>query len=291
MRLITTSLVVLFLIAGCNLFSPIDPGGSSLDKCKSLNDEKSYEDAIKACEDAVKEDPKNIEAQLELADVNLAAIGVNIKELSDIFLNSSAGTVSITQLAEGLIAVGNINMANAVISKLHAKEAITAFDAYGALLISQGVTNANQVATFYGVLARVCYVSVLMAYADLGPNGNHDGLIDKMDICSTAPCLVPGTICMNDYSTPWGPCGGMDNGDALEAAATIYSIKDELKTLGLGKLQQTVDAMASKVFPIPTNTVPPISFTSGSILDIFTNPAYNPFEADAGREILREISR
>ena len=286
MRLITTSLVVLFLIAGCNLFSPLDPGGSSLDKCKTLNDAKNYSDAITACEDAVKEQPNNVDVQLELADVNLASLGINIEELSNVFLNSSTGTVSITQLAESIIAVGNITLANATASKAHAKEAIDAFDAYGALLISQGVTNANQIATFYGVLARLCYVSVLMAYADIGPNGNHDGLIEQSDICSTAACNVPGQICLNDYAAPLGPCGGMDNGDALEAAATIDAIKNKLATMGLGKLQQTIDAMASKTFPLP-----PTFTTTGSILDFFTNPAYSAYEADAGREILREMAR
>ncbi|MCX6113266.1 MAG: hypothetical protein NTY22_08330, partial [Proteobacteria bacterium] len=218
----------------------------------------------------------------ELADVYLSSIGVDIKTLSDIFLNSSNGTVTIDSLAEGIITAGSITMENAVDSKKHAKEAVKAFDDYGALLIGQGVTNANQIATFYGVLSRMCQIAVLMAYADIGPNGDGDGRITKTDICSTIACGISGTICIDSLVS----CGGMDNADALEAANALYSIKNELATLGLGNLQKAVDSMASKIIPLP-----PTFLTSGSILSFFTDPALETYRADAGRELLREIAR
>lgn len=283
MRLITISLFLLFTITSCNLFSPIDSSGSSLDKCRGLSDAGAYEDAIKACEDAVTENPNNMEAQLELADVNLAALGINIKALSDIFFKSSTGTLTIVSLAESIIAAGKITIDNSAVSKDHAKDAIVAFDNYGDLLKADGTTESAQVAAFYSTLARLCYLSLLMGYADVGTNGDHNGLVDKVDICSGPTCGLLPAMCINSISL----CGGMENSDALEAANTINEIKDKLASLGLGDLQAAVDEMSATTIPDPTT-----GFTTTVLISsFFTNPAYDTYKADAGREILRVMAR
>ncbi|MEI6093778.1 MAG: hypothetical protein WCQ47_08920 [bacterium] len=287
MRLITVSLFLLFAMTGCNVFSPLDSSGSALDKCKGLSDAGAYEEAVKACQDAVTDNPNDMEAQLELADVSLASLGINIKALSDIFLKSSSGTVTIVSLAEAIIAAEKITTANSVTSKLHATEAIKAFDSYGTLLKADGTTASTQVATFYSTISRLCYLSLLMAYSDLGPNGNHDGLVDKTDICSTSNCGVAGTICINSLL---GGCGGMDNGDALEVSKTIFEIKDKLASLGLGDLQKVLNEMSATMIPDPTTGFVPPEIPISTFFDS-SKTQYDPFKADAGREILRVMAR
>ncbi|MEI6080732.1 MAG: hypothetical protein WCQ53_08885 [bacterium] len=284
MRLLAISVFSLLLITSCNVFSPIDTSGSSLEACKDLNDKGDYEAAVKACQDAVTANPTDQEAQLELADSSLSALGINIKALSDVFLKSSNGTITITQLAESIIAAGKINNENAVASKTHAQEAIAAFDSYGALLVAQGSADAAKVSAFYSTLSRLCYVSLLMAYADVGPNGDHNGLVEKRDICSSPTgcdaVIAAGGMCVNSII----PCDGMDNGDALEAANTLLGISTQLSTLGLGDLQKAVDSMTAIKVPDPA-AIPPFSTT---VALVNLGAAY---KADGGREMLRQIAR
>jgi hypothetical protein len=275
MRIAMTSLFVLFTLSSCNFFSPLDSGGSSLEKCKGLADAGDYAAALVQCE-----------AHLEYADASLASLGMNIAQLSDVFLKSSGGTTTITSLAESLLAAQKMTVENTTTSKQHARNAITAFDNYGTLLSAQDPAKGPEVAAFYKTLSRLCLISVIMAYADL--NGNQDGEITRTEICngSNAACLGTAGIpvCVNDpadvlYTTT---CEGIDDTDAAEAATALEGIKDALPAFfdSNAALKDAVDSMSSLTI------IDPSDMTTKTV-DLMAAA----YKGDAGREILRQIAR
>lgn len=276
-RLITflCAVPLLLTISTCNIFEPIDVSVNHLDRCKGFNDKGDYIDAVKECQAA---DPDGIdpEAQLELGDASLSAIGISIKQLSDVFLQSTQGYVTIVNLADSVIAAGKVNTSNAEEAKAYAKQAVTAFDNYGALL--GGSAASVQVAAFYSTLVRVCYIALLMAYADIG--GDQNGHVTSNEICSAATCGTP--MCINNISSPFynGPCGGMSDADAAEAGQTIIEMNAKLTKLGLGDLQKAVEDMGGIQVANPE---------TGTYVLIQNMPT--AYKSDSGRQILWEMTQ
>lgn len=267
-------------ISSCNVFDWADPNINSLDRCQSLNDAGDYAGAIEACQDA-DPDGVNVDAQIEIADASLGILGINIKSLSNIFLNEEGGTITMVSLAESVLAAAKINKENASQSKEYAENAVIAMDRYGALL--GNTLEERQVAVFYSLLARVCQISVLMAYADIDSPA-PDGSITRADICtpSEAECAVDSaTICTGTK------CNGMDRGDAGVAADGMTGLVTLLSTpasegglpsnLDTGVISQMVGVL---VRDPGTGTLTPIQD--------FIISAYKP---DAGRRILLEMAR
>ncbi len=276
-------LFVLFFvgsISSCNAFDWLDPNINALDRCQSLNDAGDYEGAIEACKDA---DPDgiNVDAQIELADASLAVLGINIKSLSNIFLNEDGGTITLVDLAESILTSAKINRDNSTQSKEYAQDAVDAMDRYGALL--GNTLEERQVAVFYSLLARVCQISVLMAYADID-SSTPDGLVTRADICtpSEAECAIDSvTICTGTK------CNGMSRTDAGTAADGMTGLVTLLSTpASEGGLPSSLDTgviseMVGILVKDPgTGTLTPIQN--------FIVSAYKP---DAGRRILLEIAR
>jgi tetratricopeptide (TPR) repeat protein len=272
-------MAMLFLgsLAGCNMFSPLEVSRDALDSCKALSDNGQFTEAMEECQKAIDADPTNMEAHLEFADASLASLGIDIATLSDIFLNKTDGTDTIIALAEGILAQARITQENKTQSLTTAEDAITAFDNYGILLIAENPTDGPQVASFYRMLARLCNLTILMAYADLGPNGDASGTITKAEICGDASCGNP--ICESSTTD----CKGMDNADALSAGNLIKEIKDSLASIGLPDVQKSVEEMSDILVPDP-DALP--------IIDEKPIDQIAPgFWGDAGRQILFDIAR
>lgn len=267
-------------ISSCNAFDWLDPNINSLDRCQSLNDAGDYEGAIAACKDA-DPDGVNVDAQIELADASLAVLGINIQSLSEIFLNKDGGTITMVDLAESILAKGKINRENYSQSKEYAENAVIAMDRYGALL---GHTlEEKQVSVFYSLLARVCQISVLMAYADID-SPTPDGLVTRADICtpSEAECAVDSpTICTGTK------CNGMNRTDAGTAADGMVGLVTLLNTpASEGGLPSNLDTGAiSEMVGILVKD--PSTGTLTPIQDFIVS-TYKP---DAGRRILLEMAR
>jgi len=272
----------LSIISSCNVFDWADPNIDALDRCKSLNDSGDYEGAIAACNDA-DPDGTNPDAQIEIADASLAAVGIDLKTLSDIFLQKNGGTDTIVSLANGIIAKGRINKDNATVSKKYVQDAVDAFDKYGALLGSS--TEDRQVAVFYAMLSRICQVATLMAYADIGsavPNGD----VTLADICNpdeptcaaSSPIMCVPALCVTSAC-----CDGMASADAGVAADAMLELVDLIDS---GVLPSKLDTKAVSDM-VNTEVPDPDTATPVTIKDLVaTKPAYKP---DAGRRILFEI--
>jgi len=272
MNRLVTFLSIVFLsitISTCNVFSPVDVSVNHLDKCKGLSDAGDYEGAVAECTAA---DPDGIdpETQLELGDANLSALGIGIKELSDIFLQASQGTVTIVQLAESIIAAGKITGENYVESKAHAAAAITAFDNYGALLGNSA--ESRQVAAFYSTLVRTCFVAIMMAYADI-TTGDNNGQVTKEEICTAC---TTGTLCVGGKVN----CGGMNDTDAADSAQTLIELNYDLTNTHLGSLQSAIEAFGGTQVWDPD---------AGAYKLIESMPT--SYKADSGRDILWQMAR
>jgi hypothetical protein len=230
---------------------------------------------MEECQSAIDANSNNTEAHLEFADASLASLGIDIATLSDIFLNKTDGTDTIVALAEGILAQTRITQEKKTQSLTTAENAITAFDNYGALFIAENPTDGPQVAAFYSMLARLCNLTILMAYADLGPNGDQNGSITKAEICGDATCGSP--ICESSTTD----CKGMDNADALKAGNLIKEVKDSLPSIGLPDVQKSVEEMSNILIPDPdaAMTLKPIDEIAPG------------FWGDAGRQILYDIAR
>lgn len=280
---IALSLLVLLSLSNCNVFGWMEPTTDHFDRCRSLNDKGDYEGAIAECEKADPND-ENLEVQIELADAHLAALGVRIAALSDIFLNASEGTDTILSLAESLITVGSINAENHDESILHATEAYDAFKAYGRLLIAEDPDDGPVVAAFYKTLAAVSVVSVTMAYADI-LSASPNGLIEKADVCNPANtnCVTATqvTMCINDPAdVPFyngTTCEGMPADDAEIAAGKLIDLGEDLATMDLPNLEEAVQDLIDITVLEPGGGSKKIS-ESG-------------YQTDAGRELLRSIAR
>ena len=279
------SLLILLLALSttysCNVFSGID-SGNSLDKCKSLNDQGNFEDAIAACKDA-DPDGTNSDAQIELADASLGAVGINIKALSDVFLKKGSGTITIVNLANDLITKAMLTADN----KSNAQDAVTAFDHYGALLVQQSPTLQNkQVSVFYSILARICQVAVIMAYADIS-SASPVGQVTVGDICnpSLADCAVGSVKLCTDSSEDCKGTGGLSPADASLAATTMLNLITLLQTpASEGGLPSSIDTKA--ISDMIGVTVPDPSNPGNMITIDLIGSQYKP---DAGRRILLEI--
>jgi len=283
MKNLISVLFVLFFagaMSSCNAFDFIDPNFNSLDRCQSMNDSGDYAGAIEACNEA---DPEgvNVDAQIELADASLGVLGINIQSLSNIFLNATGGTITIVDLAESVLAKAKINKDNATQSKEYAENAVVAMDRYGALL--GNTLEEKQVAVFYSLLARVCQVAVLMAYADID-SATPDGRVTRADICNPdqADCNISSTtICTGTK------CDGMDRTDAGTAADSMTGLVTLLHTPAEeGGLPSNLDVEAiSEMVGVLVDD--PDTHTPTPIQD-FIASQYKP---DAGRRVLLEMAR
>ena len=281
------SLLILLLALSttysCNVFDWMDPNGNSFDRCKSLNDAGDYEGAIAACKDA-DPDGTNADAQLELADASLGAVGIDLKSLSDIFLKKGKGTITITALADAIIAKARLTADN----KSNAGDAVTAFFHYGALLVQQSNTLENkQVAVFYNMLAELCQVAVLMAYSDIGGR-NPNGQVTREDICdqSLPDCAVGSvTLCTGATEDCQG-AGGLSQADAKVAADAMINLVTLLNTpASEGGLPSSLD---TKAIDDLVGTTVPDPDNHGTLITIeLIDAKYKP---DAGRRILLEIA-
>ena len=279
-KIINILFVLLFAgaMSSCNLFDPIDPDLNKLDRCQSLNDSGDFDAAIAACKE-VDSYETNTDALIELADANLGALGVNLQSLSAIFLNQNTSTLTFVQLAEALLAKAVINADHPVESKLHAQDAVTYMKDYGALI--GNTTEARQIAAFYEVLARVCQISVLLAYADIDsdvPNGT----ITRNDICPTG---VSG--CDPDNTSQWIcdglQCEGMKSADAGTAADSMIEITKLLTDLTGSSLNlDAVNEVLNPSFTLPDGTPVPDGIRDALVA------AYKPA---AGRRLLVTIAR
>jgi len=281
-KLISLLFVLLFSVAmsSCNAFDWMDPNINTLDRCQSLNDTGDYAAAIAACKDA-DPDGTNVDAQIEIADASLAVLGINIQSLSNIFLNKSGGTITIVSLAESIIAKAKINKDNAVQSKLYAQQAVDAMDKYGALL--GNTLQDKQVAVFYSLLARVCQVAVLMAYADI-ESATPDGRVTRADICNTdqATCDINSVIICTGTV-----CDGMDRTDAGTAADSMTGLVNLLNTpASEGGLPSSLDTSA--IGDMVTILVTDPNTGLPTPIEDFMHSTY---KADAGRRILLELAR
>lgn len=274
--------VLLFAVAmsSCNAFDFVDPDLNSLDRCKSYNDAGDYDSAIAACTDA-DPDGTNEEAQLELADASFGALGINIQSLSTIFLNQTGGTITLVDLAESILARASVNRDNAVQSKEYAQNAVDAMDRYGAL--HNDTLEEKRVGVFYSLLARVCQVSLLMAYADID-SPVPDGRVTKADICNPTQVDCAASSVVTCTGTR---CEGMDSTDTGTAADSMMELVSLLDTpASEGGLPSNLDVdavtdMVNITIPYPGTNIPtPI-----------TDFATDAFKPDAGRRILLEIAR
>ncbi len=281
------SLLILLLVLSttysCNVFDWMDPNGDSFDRCKSLNDAGDFEAAVEACQDA-DPDGTNEEAQLEIADASLGALGIDLKALSDIFLKTGTGTITIVDLANSLVAKAMINADN----KENAQDAVTAFDRYGALLVQRDGTLENkQVSVFYSMLARICQIAVLMAYSDIAAD-IPSGEVTREDICNPdlATCAVDSAaMCLASAQDCQG-AGGLDGTDAALAATTMLDLIALINTPAEdGGLPSSIDLTAVEDLvgiAVPDPDAP------GTMTTIeLVGAAY---KADAGRRILLEIA-
>ncbi len=279
---IALALFVSLSLSNCNAFGWMEPTTDHFDRCRSLNDKGDYDGAIAECEKADPND-ENIDVQLELADAHLAALGVRIAALSDIFLNASEGTETIVSLAESLIEVGSLNAENHDASIVHATEAYDAFKNYGDLLVVQDPADGPEIAAFYKTLAAVSVVSVTMAYADIlstAPNG----LIEKADVCNplNTNCVTATqvTMCINDPASPFYSgvtCEGMPADDSEIAAGKLIDLGNDLAAMNLPDLEEAVKDLIDITVLEPGGGSKKIS-ESG-------------YQTDAGRELLRSIAR
>jgi len=284
MKKLITILFVLFFAGSmysCNAFDWMDPNINALDRCQSLNDSGDFAGAIEACNDA---DPEgtNVDAQIELADASLGALGINIQTLSQIFLNKSGGTITIVDLAESLIKKSMINKENAEQSKKYAQKSVDAMDRYGALI--GNTLQDKQVAVFYSLLARVCQVAVLMAYADI-ESATPDGKVTRDDICNPDQpnCAAGAANICNGVA-----CEGMHSSDAGVAFVSMLNLVILLDTpASEGGLPSGIDIGA-------IDAMLDISFVDGGVsYNIRTAPGLIPsaIRDDAGRKVLLEMAR
>jgi len=269
---------------GCNVFDWAEPTTAHFDRCKGLNDKGDYDAAIAECEKA---DPneENADVQLELADAHLAALGIRVSALSDVFLNgSSDGLNTILGLAESVIAAKAITIENHDASIIHATKAFDKFRAYGELLSAEDPTGGPEVAAFYDTLAGVSVIAVTMAYADIMPTGNNDGHVDKSDICNpdNPNCKDAQTnMCIDDPNATLGyngiTCEGMLQSDAAVASDALQKLGVNLAALDLPSLESAVNQMVNLSINEP-----------GVGLIKIGNSNY---KTDAGRDILRSMAR
>jgi len=273
-------LLALSTTYSCNVFSGID-SGNSFDKCKSLNDSGDYAGAIAACQ-AADPDSTNVDVQLELADASLGALGIDLKTLSDVFLNKSTGTITIVTLANDIITKGMLNSDN----KSDAQDAVTAFKRYGALLVQQSPTLQNkQVAVFYTLLADLCQVAVIMAYADIAAV-HPAGQVTSADICNpnNPDCNSSTTLCFDSTENCQGT-GGLDPTDAGIAATAMLELVSLLSTpASEGGLPSNLNIKA--ISDLVGVTVPDPANPGNLITIDLIGAQYKP---DAGRRILLEI--
>ncbi len=270
-------------ITGCNVFDWVEPSTDHFDRCKALNDKGDYDGAIAECEKA-DPDGADLDVQLELADAHLAALGIRIDKLSEVFLNgTTGGTSTIVELAESIIAAGVITVEKHNDSITHATQAFEKFQIYGTLLVANDPKDGPTIAAFYNTLAGVSVVAVTMAYADIMQNGNHNDKVDKSDICNPANVNCAPTslhFCVNDptHTGYVATCEGMDPADAAVAADALEKLGVNLSALDLPNLEDAVNEMAN------LTVLDPISLLPVQIKD-------SSYKDDAGRDILRSIAR
>ncbi|MBN1114766.1 MAG: hypothetical protein JXA66_05460 [Oligoflexia bacterium] len=234
--------LALLLCSSCNLFDLVDPNINHADRCRQLADKKKYDDALEEC---VKADPERTdpEIQLEMGDIYLAKAGITLQVLSDVFFDTTHSTSLIIDLANSILAAGAVTEQK----KLDSLNAVTAFD-----------FSFNQ---FYGTLARLCYVTMLIAYTDndgRGAGGEGNGIITPEDLCSASSCSV---ICTeNSVNTK---CDGMTREDAEAAAESLMRISSFLSELGLGNVDNTLENMLNTEVVDPTD--PPNTTTIGEL--------------------------
>jgi hypothetical protein len=286
MKKIISLLILLLALSttySCNAFDWMDPNGNTFDRCKSLNDAGDFEGAIAACTDA-DPDGTNVEAQLELADAGLGAVGIDLDSLSEVFLKTGTGTITIVDLANSIITKGRLNDGN----KSNAQNAVTAFDRYGSLLVQRENTlESKQVSVFYQMLARICQIAVLMAYSDVGatiPNGQ----VTREDVCNQnlPNCAVGSTTICQHAGEDCQGAGGLDDADAKIAADAMVGLVALLQTPAEeGGLPGNLDLKA--IEDLVAITIPDPDNPGTNIAIQLVGAAY---KADAGRRILLEIA-
>jgi len=286
-KIINLLLVMLFAVgmSSCNVFDPIDPDLNKLDRCQSYNDAGNYDAAIEACDAVIADDPTNISAQLELADACLGSLGINIQTLSNIFIQKSGQTITLTSFADSILKKASISKVNGKVSRQRAQIAVDAMDSYGALLTAGGspTLEQKQVATFYSLLARVCQVSVLLAYAHIDAGSTGTAVL-KADICDPTVVGCDGNpltpICLSN-------CGGMSDADAGTALDTMVKLVDYIKRPAAdGGLPTGIDVgNVSTVLDVPF-------ISDGLGYNIFTDAALLPsaIKSGAGRRLLLEMA-
>ena len=282
---VSITLLLVLGLASCNVFDWMEPTTDHFDRCKGLNDKGDYEAAVAECEKA-DPDGVDLEVQLELADASLGTLGVSISFLSDVFLEAAEGTDTILALAESLIGAGYLNWENHADKIEYAVKAVEAIDRYGTLLKSNAeycratyyvenpTTECAQIAAFYSTLARVCLVSATMAYADIGPNGNHNGKITKAEVCNPANAACATSTCIGVT------CEGMDSDDAGIAGEALALLVADLSSLDLPGLQEAVDEMVDIDIWVP-----------GEGFKKIWDAAAEPYQADGGRNIIYTMAR
>lgn len=227
-----------FLIFSCNMFNFLEPTGDHFDKCKNLADKGSYAKAIEECSKA---DPAGVipDVQIEKADAMLSLIGFSLIDVSNVFLNTESNNADknfnlILAMAEDLIDRKNI-------IKPFEKElgwsAIETFDKGGV--------------PFYSVIARICYISLIMASSKSDGRGRVEGGSDiyKEDICNDSSCSL---ICLENEDNE--NCDGIVYEDANRVGIAILDIIAlGSGDLGFNKGKDLPSDFSNKKVPDPNN--------------------------------------